>query len=1544
VRNAKRPEKRIPPRNNLTVSHATLRPLLFYVSYKSSPNDGGSFPIFASLKPTILMKYISLIAAFALLAFNANAQVLFEENFDGCALPTDWSTNMITGVDDWQFSDNTGANVDGTCMAYFDDDVIGDLASVSLVELESPTIDLSGVSAAEMTLDYVFEDLGLSSFQILLWNGTTWDTAFTEVSDPGCFGWSPACAPRMALVNVSNYLSADFKFKLVYDDGADWSWYIGVDNIQIIAPPTAEAELTSIDEPLDGCGLTLIDVILSITNNGSDTITSIDGSYNINSLGAVSETFTVSIPFGETAQVTFLTQFDASAIGAYNVDAWTTLLNDTVLTNDSLSGSFTNIPVVSALPYFEDFESGAGGWLTGGTLSSWELGLPTGEFIDTAYSGVNSWVTDLDANYVDGELSFIESPCFDFSSLLIDPVFRFAQIFNTEGCCDEGYVDVSIDAGVTWTRLGLEGEGTNWYNDAFANEWDGDSGIPGEWRIATHLLDSTAGEGSVKIRIGFSSDGSINFEGFGVDDIEIFEQPPINAGVVEILSPITGCGLGNEMVTVVIENFGDVALVDYPVGYDAGAGSVIETVTDTLHIADTDTFTFATLADLSATMAYDFSAWTEVVGDGDLLNDSLFTVVTSAPIISSLPYEEDFESGPGGWYAEMEGEEGIWEFGDPEGLVIDTANSGVNAWASNLNTDNYPNAMLSYLYSPCFDLSTLTIDPILEFSIIFDGEFNYDAAWVEVSTDAGANWELVGNVGEGVNWFTNNNFFNANIDQAWAGQSNGDITWIDTEHLLDGTAGSSDVIIRFAFSSDGSVNFFEGTAIDDISLTEQPQINGELVSINDPLSGCGLSDTMDISVTIANGGFVPMDSVVLSYILDGGITITQVWNDTIAPGDSATYTFGQTVDLSVPGDYELTTIITIIGDGDLEDDTVTVLIQNIPIVDSFPYSIDFESGTGGWASNGGVNGNWELGDPEGVIIDSAYSGVNAWATNLNALNYENGQFSTLTSPCLDFSSFIDDPVLNFAAIFNSEAGWDGFYVESTVDGGVTWNLVGTMGQGLNWYTNNAFNNFNIVEGFDGTSTDSTWVIAESVVGGTAGSGSVRIRFAFSSDGSVNFFEGAAVDDISIFAQPQFELAAIAMEDPESGCSLGEEIVRIKYLNRGTQAASSYELGYIYNGNTVTETAGIQLFQGDTATYAFATPVDLSAVGDHQITVFTALANDENLSNDTLMGDVVTNVQTTPPFQSEITNIPIVGGEGPAVSDLIFCGLPNGLDDCFQIEYVRIDDINHSWIGDLDITLVSPSGQELILSSGNGCCVGGSILDVTFADGTNNDITLQANGILPGLYNPEGAGGFASFQTGQNPNGTWQLVVEDPFTGDVGTVTGWSMGFTENSPEPTLSLDDTDICINHVIELSASAGMDSYLWNSGDNGETIVLDASDLGVGDHDFSVTVDQNGCTGYSDTITITVNECVGIEETNGASINMYPNPTSGQFTLDIEGASEAMQLSILESTGRVVYTDVLSGGTTKHTMDLSHLAAGVYNVQLIVGETSITEKLFVR
>ena len=65
-----------------------------------------------------------------------------------------------------------------------------------------------------------------------------------------------------------------------------------------------------------------------------------------------------------------------------------------------------------------------------------------------------------------------------------------------------------------------------------------------------------------------------------------------------------------------------------------------------------------------------------------------------------------------------------------------------------------------------------------------------------------------------------------------------------------------------------------------------------------------------------------------------------------------------------------------------------------------------------------------------------------------------------------------------------------------------------------------------------------------------------------------------------------------------------------------------------------------------------------------------------------------------------------------------------------------------------------------------------------------------------------------------------LLMNDPFFGDNGNFTGWTMSFADNSPIPELNMGDSTICINHVIDLSATAGMDSYLWNTLDNGQEL----------------------------------------------------------------------------------------------------------------------------
>lgn len=1336
-------------------------------------------------------------------------------------------------------------------------------------------------------------------------------------------------------------------------DGSVVAEGFGFDDIEIFEFPTINAGVTEILAPLSACSLGSEDITVVIENTGLEDLVDFNLAYDIGS-GTVSEVVTDTLFAGEIDTVTFGTPGDFSAVGEYMIAAWTEVTGDGDSGNDTAFTSVTNIPVVSTLPYMEDFEAGAGGWVSGGTQSSWELGDPETAFIDTAASGVNAWVTNLDGFYNNAELSYVESPCFDFSTLTVDPVFRFAFIADSEPNWDGTNIEVSYDGGATWNVLGNVGEGTNWYtNNAFFSTitqgWNEPFGGADEYFTATHLIDSAAGEAQVKLRVSFSSDGSFNeFNGFAFDDVQVFEQPSINAGVTEILSPVTGCGLGTELVTVVIENFGDADLVDFDIEYNAGAGVVTQTITDTLYSAEIDTITFTTPVDLSVNATYDFGAWTAVVGDGDALNDSLFMMVTNSPVVSSLPYMTDFESGANGWYSE--GTNGIWELGDPEGVAIDTANSGVNAWATNLNTQFYQDNQLSYLISPCFDFSSLVIDPILEFAFISNSELGWDGMWLEASTDAGATWTTVGNFGEGTNWYNNEDEHGPNGDEDWwDGNSADTIGWVSAEHLIDGAAGSSDVIIRFVFDADDLFSDFEGFAIDDISITEQPPYNGELTSIDAPMTGCGLTATEAVNITVTNLGSIDMDSVMVSYSLNNGPAIMETFNDTLAPNESGAYTFSQTIDLSASGEYDLQVWVTTIGDGDTSNDTANIQITSVPTIDTYPYFTDFESGTDGWYSNG-ENGIWELGDPEGVLIDTANSGINAWATNLDSLNYENNQVSYLISPCLDFSTMTDDPVIEFAFISNSETGWDGMWLEVSTDGGSTWATVGNFGEGTNWYNNEDEHGANFDEDWwDGnTGTPSDWIIAENILEGVASNPNVIIRFVFDSDGSINGFEGFAIDDISIKPQPQLDLVAISMDAPVDGCELGEvQEVVMTFWNKGLADVSNFELGFIVNGGTPqVETYTATLNSGDTVSYGFTTAfADLSVAGLHTIDVFTALTGDEDMTSDSILGNIVENFgSNTPLSQTEMPEGAFISStnEDPTTSQIFFCGLPDELDGCLEIVSVSIDSIQHTFMGDIDMFLISPAGDTLELSTDNGGA-SDNMVNVVFTDTASVNINTQTTEILPGYYLMEDSVGFAGLYNGQDPNGAWTLWIDDDAGGDDGQLVSWSMTFQDNSPMPMLTQTDTTICITQVLTVGLETEYDSYLWSTGNNTQEIDLFGNILGLGTTEVSVTVDEDGCSGTSDSFMLTVDACAGIDELAGLNIDVFPNPTAGNIVLDITGESNGFNLEIVDVNGKMVYTETIGeiNSGLRRTIDLSTVANGLYFLKLDDGTSSTTTKL---
>ena len=199
---------------------------------------------------------------------------------------------------------------------------------------------------------------------------------------------------------------------------------------------------------------------------------------------------------------------------------------------------------ISTFPYTENFETSDGGWVTGGFLSGWTWGTPNKATIKTAAGGTKCWITDgLAANsYADGEQSWIQSPCFNFTSLT-QPYINASVFWETEFGYDGANLQYSINGGSNWQIAGSSGSSACLdaflYNGAvrylpYSDGWSGSTngscangGGSGTWVTTKIYMPQLAGVNNVIFRFFFGAGIICNsFDGFAFDDFTILEAPP----------------------------------------------------------------------------------------------------------------------------------------------------------------------------------------------------------------------------------------------------------------------------------------------------------------------------------------------------------------------------------------------------------------------------------------------------------------------------------------------------------------------------------------------------------------------------------------------------------------------------------------------------------------------------------------------------------------------------------------------------------------------------------------------------------------------------------------------------------------------------------------------------------------------------------------------------------------------------------------------------------------------------------------------------------
>lgn len=571
-----------------------------------------------------------------------------------------------------------------------------------------------------------------------------------------------------------------------------------------------------------------------------------------------------------------------------------------------------------------------------------------------------------------------------------------------------------------------------------------------------------------------------------------FTPSPFDLGVTAVLSNSL-CPDSNQTVRVTVKNVGfqtfnfasSNTILNLTVNGPIPQSYSITINSDSLQVDSSRTFLVSSVVNFSTPGAYNLVADVVPPGDGNGLNNSGNRNL-SFPTSVTLPWAQDFtglNAIPAGWVSNM-AVNTTSGFNQTPGLRY-------NVYGTNASNVVLPLAgpipgpgyLLEFAYK-ITDWSSWSWPGVA--SVMGAG----DTIKLEISTDCGLNYQTVSTI-TAQNHVSSNvyNFFRLPLT-AFAGQR---------------------IYARIAFRQTSGIDVFFD--IDNFRIFLPPPVDMSVSRIIRPNDGCGLTNDT-VRVEVINFGTAAQSAIPVSYTVNGGAPVVGTIAGPVNPGDTIIYTFATLANLSAAGSYTIVAYPGQPNDADFSNDTARKTVNNIPVINTFPYVQNWENGNGGWVASG-TNSSWALGTPTAAGGASpAYSGSNAWVTNLNG-QYNNSERSFVTSPCFDLSSLANVRV-RFGVWWDTEAGWDGMNLQYSIDGGQTWTVAGTVGSGINWYTAASVNSSSgqPVWATVGTTGSTTWLPAEITLPALANQANVRLRFAFSSDASGLDF-GVAFDSIVI---------------------------------------------------------------------------------------------------------------------------------------------------------------------------------------------------------------------------------------------------------------------------------------------------------------------------------------------------------------------------------------------------------------------------------------------
>jgi hypothetical protein len=235
------------------------------------------------------------------------------------------------------------------------------------------------------------------------------------------------------------------------------------------------------------------------------------------------------------------------------------------------------------------------------------------------------------------------------------------------------------------------------------------------------------------------------------------------------------------------------------------------------------------------------------------------------------------------------------------------------------------------------------------------------------------------------------------------------------------------------------------------------------------------------------------------------------------------------------------------------------------------------------------------------------------------------------------------------------------------------------------------------------------------------------------------------------------------------------------------------------------------------------------------------------------------------------------------------------------------------------------GPDTVYTTGNPQVTGFEIFTVYAACTLNSVLVFANNAGNRTIQLRDNAGTVLQSATVNIPAGESRVTLNFPLTPG----TDYELGCTAN---PNLKRSNSNV---------------SYPYSLPG-----VLDITDSGYGQDyfyyffDWEVKMPDETCISPREEVVVAVDPCMGANDlpSNMEFLNVQPNPTDGEFFLEFSTTERTQTEWILfDATGKRVMGQNLGTvqGNFRKALDVKHLPAGLYNIQVITGQHTATRRL---